>query len=51
MDFKFNTIEVLGVAIQFDRVINKDEKFSSVFDWKINQTKFIAKTVKFRMNL
>ena len=42
MDFKSNTFEVLGLAIQFDRVINREVKFSSVFDWKINQSKFIA---------
>ena len=43
LDFKSNTFEVLGVSIQFGRVINRDVKFSSVFHWKINQNKFIAK--------
>ena len=43
LDFKSNTFEVLGVSIQFGRVINRDVKFSSVFDWKINQNKFIAR--------
>ena len=42
MDYISNTFEVLGLAIQFDRVINREVKFSSVFDWKINQSKFIA---------
>ena len=39
LDFKSNSFEVLG----YGRVINRDVKFSSVFDWKINQNKFIAR--------
>ena len=42
LDFRSNTFKVLGLAFQYCRVINREVKFSAVFDWKIYQIKFIA---------